>query len=155
VQTADLAHVLEMTQSASPFGSHHEGQCFDAWLDLYVGTSGYDRHSTAMRRGILSRIEPAANFTLLTDGDDPAAVGLGVAERGWVGIYCMVTRKAYRRQGAATQVLHELARWGKEENASKMYLQVMEDNPHGLALYARAGFEFAYQYWYSSPGEKR
>lgn len=155
VQIADLEHVLVQTQSSSPFKPYHEEKCFDAWLDLYVGTSGYDRHSTAMRRGILSRIEPAANFTLLTDGDDPAAVGLGVGDNGWVGVYCMVTAKAYRRQGAATQVLHELARWGKGKKASKMYLQVMEDNPDALALYAKSGFEFSYQYWYSHPGGER
>jgi ribosomal protein S18 acetylase RimI-like enzyme len=155
VQTADLEHVLEMTRSSSPFRPYHEGQCFDGWLDLYAVTSGYNGHSAAMRRGILSRIEPAANFTLLTDGDDPVAVGLGVADHDWVGIYCMVTTNAYHRQGAATQVLCELAKWGRGEKASKMYLQVMEDNPGGLALYAKAGFRFAYQYWYSYPGDER
>jgi GNAT superfamily N-acetyltransferase len=155
VQTAELAHVLEKTQSPSHFTAYHEGKCFEAWLDLYVETSGYDGHSIAMRRGILERIEPMANFMLLTDGDDPVAVGLGVSDGSWVGIYCMVTGEGYRRQGAATQVLHELATWGRGGKAWKMYLQVMEDNPEGLALYAKAGFKFAYQYWYSYPGEER
>jgi ribosomal protein S18 acetylase RimI-like enzyme len=155
VQIADLERVLQMTQSTSPFKSHHEEKCFDAWLDMYVGTSGYDDHSATVRRRILARIKPSANFTFLSDGDDPVAVGLGVVDRGWVGIYCMVTANAYRRNGAATQVLHELARWGKSGKASKMYLQVMEDNPHALALYTRAGFEFAYQYWYAYTGGER
>jgi GNAT superfamily N-acetyltransferase len=62
----------------------------------------------------------------------------------------MVTRREHRRKGAATHVLHSLACWGREHGASEMYLQVMEDNAAALPLYARAGFEKVYQYWYSS-----
>ncbi len=149
VQTAQLAHVLENTAQASKYKPNHSDQFFEEWFNLYVNTSGYDAHSVAVRQGILSRVPPDANFLLLTDDATPVAVGLGVAENGWVGIYCMVTHENYRRQGAATQVLHELAKWGEGHKVSQMYLQVMENNPAGLALYAKAGFEFDYQYWYS------
>jgi GNAT superfamily N-acetyltransferase len=155
VQTAGLETVLEKTKSASPFKPLNKDIFFEDWFDLYVQTSGYDEHSMAMRREILTRVEPLANFMLLSSGDNPVAVGLGVVERGWIGIYCMVTHEDYRRKGAATQVLNELAKWGEQQNASQMYLQVMENNPDGLALYAKAGFKFAYQYWYSYHGEKQ
>jgi ribosomal protein S18 acetylase RimI-like enzyme len=149
VQTAQLAHILEITNQPPKYQSTHQNKLFDDWFNLYVQTSGYEEHSAAVRRGILSRVPQDANFLLLSNGDDSVAVGLGVAENGWVGIYCMVTHENYRRKGAATQVLHDLAKWGEEQKASQMYLQVMENNPAGLALYAKAGFNFAYQYWYS------
>jgi GNAT superfamily N-acetyltransferase len=155
VQTANLDKILETTEGAASYNTYHEDKLFDSWFDLYSGTWDYSDHSIAMRRGIFSRIIPAANFMLLTDGDAPVAVGLGVADGGWMGVYCMVTQEDYRRQGAATQVLHELAKWGKAQNASQMYLQVMENNPTGLALYDSVGFQFAYQYWYSYPGDER
>jgi GNAT superfamily N-acetyltransferase len=153
VQTAHLAHVLENTAHTPKYKPHHSDALFEDWFALYIQASGYDEHSVAMRRGILSRVHRDANFLLLSSGNDPLAVGLGVAERGWVGIYCMITHEAYRRKGAATQLLHELAKWGEQNKASQMYLQVMEDNPNGLALYAKAGFKFAYRYWYSYPNK--
>jgi ribosomal protein S18 acetylase RimI-like enzyme len=61
----------------------------------------------------------------------------------------MDTRPEFRRQGAASALLYALADWGKQHKASQMYLQVMENNPPALALYAKAGFEKQYQYWYA------
>jgi ribosomal protein S18 acetylase RimI-like enzyme len=61
----------------------------------------------------------------------------------------MATHPNYRRQGAATTILGALANWGSDHGADQMYLQVMENNPPALALYARAGFEKLYQYYYA------
>ena len=105
VQTAPLAHVLENTAQAPKYKPHHSDAPSEEWFNLYIQTSGYDAHSAAMRRGILSRVEPDADFLLLSIDNAPIAVGLGVADSGWAGIYCMVTHKDHLRRGAATQVL--------------------------------------------------
>jgi ribosomal protein S18 acetylase RimI-like enzyme len=38
--------------------------------------------------------------------------------------------------------------WGKAHGAQTAYLQVMLDNPAGLALYRDLGFKEIYKYWY-------
>lgn len=149
VQIASLETALANTSPNPEYNAILKGELFDDWLKLYTQSSGYSGRSTAIRRGILSRIGARAGFVLLSHSDEPVAVGLSVMERGWVGVYCMVTQQAYRRQGAAVHVLHALATWGKQHNTENMYLQVMEDNPNALALYAKAGFEKRYTYWYS------
>jgi GNAT superfamily N-acetyltransferase len=149
VQTAPLEKVLANTSPKPNFAITLQDSLFVEWLGFYTGTSGYDQYSTDVRRGILSRIEPQARFALLSVKDQPAAVGLGVLENGWVGVYCMVTHPDHRRKGAATHILHVLADWGQNHSADNIYLQVMENNPKGLALYKKAGFKKAYQYWYA------
>jgi RimJ/RimL family protein N-acetyltransferase len=55
---------------------------------------------------------------------------------------------AWRRQGAATAVLHALASWADKQHAHGLYLQVMRDNLAALALYERVGFTPLYDYHY-------
>lgn len=147
VQTAPLVTVLANTNS--PLGkldcrSHLE----ETWFNAYTGASGYAVESLPIRRGILSRMGPAACFALLSKGGQPAGTGLGVYERGWLGVFCMVTYRERRRQGIAAQVLHALAEWGQLQGAANIYLQVMNNNPPALTMYSKLGFENFYQYYY-------
>jgi GNAT superfamily N-acetyltransferase len=122
--------------------------CDDRWFETYTSASGYPAESLPIRRGILSRIGPQANFALVQQNGIPAAVGLGVYERGWLGIYCMVTRAEARRQGYAGQVMRALAEWGEALGTEHVYLQVMENNPPALELYAKLSFKKLYGYYY-------
>ncbi len=76
------------------------------------------------------------------------SIGFAVADQGWTGIFGMGTRGEARRQGAATAVLHTLARWAVDHDAARLYLQVEEDNGGARAMYERAGFVEAYRYHY-------
>jgi GNAT superfamily N-acetyltransferase len=100
------------------------------------------------RRLILDRIAPPAGFVLLEADGSPIAVGMGVVERRWVGIFSMATVQEHRRRGAATAVLNALARWGLELGAKDAYLQVEEENEAARSLYERLGFRPAYRYHY-------
>jgi predicted GNAT family acetyltransferase len=60
----------------------------------------------------------------------------------------MGTRPEARRRGAATAVLHGLARWAAAQGCPHLYLQVETDNDAARTLYARAGFTDAYGYHY-------
>jgi ribosomal protein S18 acetylase RimI-like enzyme len=125
------------------------------WLTAYCRADGFGDREAAGREGILRRIKQATGYGLLVLDGEPAAVGLGVREAEWVGIFCMATCPECRRRGAATAVLHALARWGERHAASRAYLQVMEDNPAALALYAWVGFETLYRYHYRVAPDKR
>jgi ribosomal protein S18 acetylase RimI-like enzyme len=122
-------------------------------MEAYAQGANMSAHERAMRQGIVERIGPCAGFALASLDGQTVAVGLGVTERGWTGIFCMETQPAFRRQGAATQLLGALAKWGQESGAPHMYLQVMLHNAPACALYQRAGFTPLYTYWYREAGQ--
>jgi ribosomal protein S18 acetylase RimI-like enzyme len=120
----------------------------ETWFTAYGQAEGFDEHSAAVRRATIRRIAQPKALVLAKDAGNSAAIGLGVYDSGWVGIFCMVTLPDYRRRGAATAVLHAIAAWGGEQGAHDLYLQVMENNVPALGLYAKAGFEKLYGYHY-------
>jgi ribosomal protein S18 acetylase RimI-like enzyme len=133
------------------------GTLNDTWFTTYALAAQMTAHERAMRRGILERIAPRTGFAIAHIDDRPVAVGLGVVERGWTGIFCMETLPDFRRKGAATAILTALAQWSQTHGAAQMYLQVMHNNAPALGLYKRAGFEPLYSYHYreaplSGPG---
>jgi GNAT superfamily N-acetyltransferase len=118
------------------------------WFALYCASELMDAHGAAMRRTILQRIESPCAFALLRAAGEPAAAGLGVAEGGWLGIFCMTTQPSLRRKGAARAILRTLALWSQLYDTKQAYLQVMQHNTAGMALYASVGFTTAYDYHY-------
>lgn len=148
VQIAPLEAILTNTQ-ANPAHSATVSPSFnESWFDLYSHGEHISPATAAARRGILQRIGPQTGFASLQIDGQPAAVGLGVVERGWLGLFSLVTHPDFRRQGAAISLLHALAHWGQTHHASRVYLQVMTDNAPALSLYARLGFETLYHYHY-------
>jgi GNAT superfamily N-acetyltransferase len=143
-----IPHLLEITRPYT--GSMETGQkVTDRWFETYASAFGYSAKSLPIRRSILSRIGPEAHFVLLSRDGELAATGLGVVERGWLGVFCVVTKPKLRRMGLASAVMHALAEWGQTQYAEQIYLQVMEDNPAGLSLYSKLGFKTLYQYFYA------
>jgi GNAT superfamily N-acetyltransferase len=102
----------------------------------------------ANRRALLDRIRPEHRFALVSREGEPAAVGLGVLEAEWLGIFCMRTVSRFRRKGAAQAVLAVLARWARELGGQSAYLQVEAENLPALGLYEKARFRAAYTYHY-------
>ena len=148
VQTAPVEAVMENTQAPNS-RIIQTPTLNEEWFQTYTRASEYSPESLPIRRGILSRIGPAANFLLLLQNGEPKAVGLGVAERSWMGVFCVVTYAGLRRQNFASQVMHGLTSWGIKAGAKQLYLQVMNNNPPALALYQKLGFTNMYDYWYS------
>jgi GNAT superfamily N-acetyltransferase len=103
-----------------------------------------------VRREILARIGPPKVCALAREQGRPVAAGLGVCERGHIGIFSMRTLESARGRGLAGAVLHSLVSWGRETGARIAYLQVEKDNPPAQRVYARAGFQSAYAYHYRS-----
>lgn len=120
----------------------------EAWVARYMSMNGYDHRHHPIAVAIMRRIQaPCCYLSILREGET-VAVGLGVAEDGWVGLFDIVTAPEYRGRGLGTQVVRELLRWGRAHGAHSAYLQVMQDNLPAQRLYARLGFTPRYEYWY-------
>ncbi len=148
VQVQSISSLLAATSPPTGLVSA-SNRVTDEWFRLYTSASGYSLESLPVRRGILSRIGPQAYFVSMQVEGQPAATGLGVVERGWLGAFCVVTAPPFRRIGLAGSVMHALADWGKVQGAENVYLQVMENNTPALNLYRKLAFTPLYQYYYA------
>jgi ribosomal protein S18 acetylase RimI-like enzyme len=148
VQIAPLEAILAHTQANPAYAITISSSVNGDWFDLYSQGEHISLATAAIRRGILQRIGPRTGFATLQIDAQPAAVGLGVVERGWLGLFSLVTHPNFRRRGAATHLIHALAQWGQTHQVSRVYLQVMTDNAPALGLYAQLGFKTLYYYHY-------
>ncbi len=151
VQVAPLRALLERLPSLRHYPAFEVevSEEFDpAWFDLYCAAEQIDAQAAAVRRSILERIAPLHGFVTLYADATPAAVGLGVIEEGWLGVFSMATLPEFRRRGAARAILRTLAVWAQLYDAHSAYLQVTEENLPAQRLYASAGFRTAYRYHY-------
>lgn len=148
VQIAPLTTVLAGTEPKAAYNVTVSDTFDEEWFATYCQAEQVSTHTAEARRTILQRIGPRTGYALLRLEGRPVAIGLAVAEQGWAGIFNMATQPEFRRQGAATAILRALAEWSQQQQATQMYLQVMEDNTPALALYARIGFETLYHYHY-------
>lgn len=120
----------------------------DEWLNQFCILNNQNETNKATMKQMLSLIIPKTCFISLYDNDTVVACGLGVLERGYLGIFDIVTDLHYRNRGFGEQLMLNLLKWGKENGAEYAYLQVMLNNGPALRLYSKLGFQESYQYWY-------
>ncbi|MGA2496462.1 MAG: GNAT family N-acetyltransferase [Tepidisphaeraceae bacterium] len=144
VQTLDLAGREFVADLHVRLARDYEAN----WGDAYAQMNSVRPALRPAMDAILRSIVPERRFAILPADGQPASAGLAVAERGWVGLFDIVTRTDRRRNGFATGVINTLLAWAKEQGAMKAYLQVVTTNSAALPLYARMGFVEAYRYWY-------
>lgn len=96
---------------------------------------------------IVARIRVDAAFATVFVDRRPVGYGLGVAERGEVGLYDLAVEPNMRGQGVGARLVTSLMHWGRSKGATRAYLQVRDDNVRARALYARLGFADVYRYW--------
>lgn len=118
------------------------------WFDLYEEIEQEDPAKASGRAAILDRLPAPRAFMRATVDGMPAAVGIGVVQGAYLGIFCMATAPEYRRRGAASGILRAMAIWAEMNRAHRTYLQVAAGNQAALAVYGRIGFQTAYNYHY-------
>jgi GNAT superfamily N-acetyltransferase len=123
------------------------GEPSAAWLETLRALLGYYGDGTAVRR-ILRGIGPPSAYATIRREGRSLAIGRAVAERGFAGVFGMATLPEARGQGLGTEVLAALAGWAAGHGATRLYLQVDDDNAGAVRLYRRAGFEPVYAYHY-------
>jgi ribosomal protein S18 acetylase RimI-like enzyme len=123
----------------------------ERWLEAFCTLSDIPaRHRPTMGE-MLRRFGPPTTpcFMAREEAGEITAVGLAVAEGGWVGLFDIVVAPGRRGQGVGTRLVQRLIRWGQEQGGARhAYLQVMQENETALRLYRRLGFTEAYSYWY-------
>ncbi|MCB9134199.1 MAG: GNAT family N-acetyltransferase [Anaerolineales bacterium] len=147
VQVAEVDKVIQAAQPAQAEVKLFE-TLDDEWLEGYCWVQEENLKSFPSRREALARVAVPSVYGLVYVDGEVAAVGRGVFERGWMGVFGMATGAGFRRQGLATSILGALAARGQESGAEKMYLQVMENNSGAQALYGKLGFSTLYHYHY-------
>ncbi|MFB4311858.1 GNAT family N-acetyltransferase [Actinomadura sp. GTD37] len=104
------------------------------WLDLWWSVDGRYDHQLPMAERILTGVR--AGYAFL----DGAAVGRGVPQGEWLGVYAMAVAPAARRRGLGRRVLRSLLGWGREQGCERAYLVVVERNAPARAMYEAEGF---------------
>lgn len=153
VQTVALAELMQRTATRASLPSAAvtvsvSTQLSDVWYDAYCESEEVSGHAAAVRRAIIARIAAPVGYATAVQAGRVIALGMGVLEDGWLGIFNMATLPAFRRQGLATDVLRGLAHWAGGLGGHSSYLQVMLSNPGAQALYAGLGYRTLYHYHY-------
>jgi ribosomal protein S18 acetylase RimI-like enzyme len=116
------------------------------WLKDVAASYGGDKADHTILKEIVERIRLPAAFATLELDDRPAAWGLGVVERGYLGLFDIVVRPDLRGLGLGRQIVCSLTTWGRNVGAAQAYLQVRADNEIARDLYRALGFTDAYRY---------
>jgi N-acetylglutamate synthase len=123
--------------------------CSSEWESGYASAHAQDDAQRQSHRAILGAIAPLPMaFASILQNGVPIAVGLGVIERGSLGIFDIVTSPSARRQGAARKLVGGLLHWGRQSGADNAWLSVVADNANAQGLYRQFGFAESYRYHY-------
>lgn len=76
------------------------------------------------------------------------AIGMGILDRDYIGIYAIHVHPRYRGQGLARSICRTLLNAGYRRGLSGAYLQVVEGNLPAKNLYTSLGFQDFYKYWF-------
>ncbi|MDP9866332.1 MULTISPECIES: GNAT family N-acetyltransferase [Streptosporangium] len=138
VMTAPLTHAV-------PAGGGVElvPEPSQAWLDTWWSVDGrFGDEGPATAGRILTGV-PAVYASL-----GRQAVGRGVVQGEWFGIYCMAVAPEARRRGHGREILRALLSHAWEQGAQKAYLVVVESNTAARSLYGQQGFTVSGRYHY-------
>ncbi|MDF2690032.1 MAG: hypothetical protein K0Q80_2998 [Microvirga sp.] len=91
------------------------------WVREAAGSYGGDKADDETLMRIVSRIRQKAAFATLSLDDRPVAWGLGVVERGYIGLYDIVVAPDLRGIGLGRRVVSSLIAWGCEQGAHTAY----------------------------------
>ncbi|MGJ4169622.1 N-acetylglutamate synthase, CG3035 family [Corynebacterium macclintockiae] len=86
------------------------------------------------------RIDGQLGFARLTIDGQLAAITRATITDGWLGYSAVAVAPEYRRQGLGTLLCQHILDWGKDNGADRAYLDVIDSNTAGKALYHKLGF---------------
>ncbi len=119
-----------------------------AWSNGFAEASGLDERDRDLHHVMVSSIALTSAFAAVMENGRPVAFGLGVHERGMVGIFDVVVAPRHRGRGHGRMITRALLAWGGQAGAGEAYLQVGAQNLAARRLYADLGFRDAYPYHY-------
>jgi ribosomal protein S18 acetylase RimI-like enzyme len=120
----------------------------ERWLADYARLNGVNDSNRAILRRMLRQIVPLHGFISLWEGNRVVGCGMGVIEDGWIGLFDIVVDKECRRRGHGEALIRKLLKFGRDNGAERVYLQVVKHNIPAWKLYEKLGFTEEYSYWY-------
>jgi ribosomal protein S18 acetylase RimI-like enzyme len=127
---------------------HTWSRATDDWLAAYHHCGGIAVDEVPLLRQSLARSTAPSLFVAARVHGEPVSCAMGVLDRGYLGVYSVVTAVGHQRRGYARACINGLARWAAERGGDCAHLQVLAGNQPARRLYARLGFRTAYRYWY-------
>ncbi|GGD55781.1 GNAT family N-acetyltransferase [Paenibacillus nasutitermitis] len=120
----------------------------DRWLHNMANLNQLSEPALETTRKLVVGSLQRKCFATLSVQGEPAACGLAVLERGYIGLYDIVVHPARRSRGIGQELITQLLQWGKAVGADACYLQVVQSNTPANRLYDKLGFKEIYSYWY-------
>ncbi|MFH1137465.1 MAG: GNAT family N-acetyltransferase [Pseudomonadota bacterium] len=146
---ADLTVVMVLSLArVSPSAAVVRDASLDEWMNALCFLSGTARSERQTHLELAASIAPRAMFAVLEDRGGPLAVGLGVLQNGFFGVFDILTHPERRRRGHGTKLVRGMLDWAGARGAGRAYLQVIANNEPARALYRRLGFTDSHAYWY-------
>lgn len=124
------------------------GHMTDGWLDGFLTMNGTADSQRPAASSMLKNIHYPIAAASIVEDEKMIACGLGVIERGHVGLYDIYVDAACRRRGLGRDICTAIMNYGKEQGCSTAYLQVLSDNHGARALYRQLGYTETYEYWF-------
>lgn len=136
----DDHHVSELKEST---------ELSQEWLETYHHFDPVKGPTLETISKTLTRI-PYPNWYAATRDETGhiTAIGQGVLQGAYMGIFAIVVEEAHRRRGLGREIMATLLSWGAQNGAQNAYLQVSSDNTRAINLYSSLGFKTVYEYWY-------
>ncbi|WP_308640083.1 GNAT family N-acetyltransferase [Paenibacillus silvisoli] len=119
-----------------------------SWLDTMCAMNGIAGRNKELAARIMASSKQKQGYFTLKVGGYAVACGLGVIERGYVGLYDIVTAPGSRNLGYGEQLIRHILYWALENGAEKGYLQVVQSNGPANRLYEKLNYREMYPYWY-------
>jgi ribosomal protein S18 acetylase RimI-like enzyme len=148
---------LLMTATLQPMDTN-PGICLEAgispsWQEASFALHGTTERDRAIAAVMLSSIPGLTLTASLKENSETVAIGRAVLERGYVGLYDIMTAPAHRGRGLGGQICTALLEAARQRGAANAYLQVVEDNVPARALYKGLGYKARYRYWYRAESQ--
>ncbi|WP_066503297.1 GNAT family N-acetyltransferase [Abyssisolibacter fermentans] len=125
-----------------------EKTMYNGWLDNFIQLSKKSKTEySAIKKLYENLVLPVICVSIFKDARC-IATGLGIIERGYVGIFNVYVSEDNRRKGLATEIMMAILNQAKKNGVEKSYLQVVRDNVPAKKLYEQLGYNHIYNYWY-------
>lgn len=121
----------------------------DDWINSLFRLNGTT--NPTLRRIVPSMFKAIPKETIVAsieiDGRMVAS-GLGIMDRGHVGLYAIYVDASCRRKKFARAICSTILSEAQKKHAEHAYLQVVQGNTYAKQLYTSLGFKDLYTYWF-------
>ena len=125
-----------------------ESHLTEDWLDRFLTMNGTEGATKDAAKSMLrSIVFPLTAASIWEDGR-MIACGLGVMERGRIGLYDIFVDASCRRRGLGVNICAAIMNEGKAAGCTEAYLQCLTNNHGARRLYALLGYKETYAYWF-------